>query len=78
VATVAVGSGGTRQVRVDGPKRKRPCLSSHSLTQLVKLALECERLSGWPQDIEWAIASNQLWILQARPITCRPHHDGAG
>lgn len=25
-----------------------------------------------PQDIEWAIAGNQIWLLQARPITSLP------
>ncbi|HEU0090070.1 MAG TPA: PEP/pyruvate-binding domain-containing protein [Pseudonocardiaceae bacterium] len=27
---------------------------------------------GAPQDIEWALAGGQLWLLQARPITALP------
>jgi len=36
---------------------------------LYKLALRLEREFGAPQDIEWAIARKQVFLLQARPIT---------
>jgi rifampicin phosphotransferase len=31
-----------------------------------------ERLFGSPQDVEWAIADGELFLLQARPITALP------
>ncbi len=40
--------------------------------QIVAVADEAKRIStafGSPQDIEWAIANDQLFLLQARPIT---------
>jgi len=37
--------------------------------QLADLASEVEQLFGIPQDIEWAWANNQIWLVQARPIT---------
>jgi pyruvate,water dikinase len=36
------------------------------------LARRAEALFGAPQDIEWAIADDTLFILQARPITALP------
>jgi len=36
------------------------------------LARRIEEHLGRPQDIEWAIAGDTLWLLQARPITSLP------
>ena len=33
------------------------------------LALEAERALGGPQDLEWAIAGERMFLLQSRPIT---------
>jgi pyruvate,water dikinase len=54
---------------VDPACRRRPCLSPDYLQQLSRLAVECERLFGSPQDIEWAVCDNRVWLLQSRPIT---------
>lgn len=40
--------------------------------ELIDTGRRIEALFGGPQDIEWAIAGDRLWILQARPITTRP------
>jgi phosphohistidine swiveling domain-containing protein len=37
--------------------------------RLYKLASRLEEELGCPQDIEWAIARNKLFLLQSRPIT---------
>jgi pyruvate,water dikinase len=29
----------------------------------------CEALFNRPQDVEWAIDGNRIWLLQSRPIT---------
>jgi len=44
-------------------------LNSSQLRQLHKMALKLEDLFNHPQDIEWAIENNSLYILQSRPIT---------
>jgi pyruvate,water dikinase len=44
-------------------------LAPEAISQLVESSVGIERLFGWPQDIEWAVSDNQLYILQARPIT---------
>lgn len=38
-------------------------------SDLIKMALRIERLMGGPQDIEWAYANQEFWILQSRHIT---------
>lgn len=39
---------------------------------VAKLARQAEAHFGAPQDVEWAIAAGQLFILQSRPITILP------
>lgn len=69
VAVVSNAHGGTRETSVDPACRRRPCLEPDALRELSSLAAECEVLFGGPQDIEWAISGNRLWLLQSRPIT---------
>jgi phosphohistidine swiveling domain-containing protein/membrane-associated phospholipid phosphatase len=40
-----------------------------ALVALPAIVMRLERAFGAPQDIEWAVERDQLWILQARPIT---------
>lgn len=45
-------------------------LTSQQAQAIANLARRCESFFGQPQDIEWAIdATDQLWLLQSRPIT---------
>lgn len=44
-------------------------LSSHELNELVTECKKIETFFACPQDIEWCFFENQLFILQARPIT---------
>ncbi len=46
-----------------------PTLDDAAVTTLTALGRRIAGLLGQPQDIEWAIADGQAWILQARPIT---------
>ncbi|MDH3319388.1 MAG: PEP-utilizing enzyme [Betaproteobacteria bacterium] len=46
-----------------------PCLSDAQAAEVAALARRCARHFGAPQDIEWAIAGECLWLLQSRPIT---------
>jgi len=45
---------------------------SLGLAQVARLALQLEALLGGPQDVEWAIDSTALWVLQCRPVTALP------
>jgi phosphohistidine swiveling domain-containing protein len=45
------------------------CLDAAQLERIRQHALEIESAFGAPQDIEWCFGADQLWILQARPVT---------
>lgn len=62
---------GSRLVTADVPNvsRNRPTLKDETITRLVRLGHTIATALGGPQDIEWAIADDHVWVLQARPIT---------
>ena len=68
IMTVPV-AGGTNEVAVDSQKRARAALSNEQIGEIIRTGCRIESLFGRPQDIEWAMAGEQLYILQARPIT---------
>lgn len=59
--------------------RGRPCLTPRRALELAALGDAVAGLLGGPQDLEWAVAGDRVWLLQARPVTARPHEDdGSG
>ena len=50
-------------------RQRQFVLVDEQVTQLVQLGERVEQYFGAPQDIEWAIAGEQIFIVQARPIT---------
>lgn len=44
-------------------------LTTDQIRELASLAMQIEKLFGAPQDIEFALAAGEIFILQARPIT---------
>jgi pyruvate,water dikinase len=44
-------------------------LTDDETIALARLALQVEEHYGTPQDMEWAIADGQTWLVQSRPIT---------
>lgn len=61
-----------RREAVPEQRRRAACLPPAWARRVAEFALEAERLAGTPQDIEWSIAGDRLWILQARPIAGLP------
>lgn len=55
--------------RTDVPNDGDGPLSLSLLTELYQTCLRIEKQSGPPQDIEFCVAGEQLYLLQARPIT---------
>jgi phosphohistidine swiveling domain-containing protein len=47
-------------------------VDADAVRAIAELARDVERILGVPQDVEWAIADGELWLLQARPITALP------
>ena len=62
-------AGGTRRVAVPAPQQRPACLPEAWLRAVARFGLALEQFLGRPQDVEWAIAAGQVWILQSRPIT---------
>jgi pyruvate, water dikinase len=60
---------GTMRIDVPPERRRAPCLDATELSMLVDLALRIERHFGSPQDVEWAIADGEPFVLQSRPVT---------
>jgi pyruvate,water dikinase len=44
-------------------------LQPEELTMLAELGCALEERFGGPQDVEWALADGQLFLLQSRPVT---------
>jgi len=68
VRIVAAPDGGTRQERLSDERAHAPALSDAQAIELARLAVRIEG-TGAPQDIEWALASGEFFIVQARPVT---------
>lgn len=61
--------GGTQQETLSAAQRKAQVLSEAQALALAKLGKRIEAHYQKPQDIEWAIAGEQIYLLQTRPIT---------
>jgi phosphohistidine swiveling domain-containing protein len=66
----AAAGGGTEESA--GTRNTRPALNMEQLAELARLARRVQDHFGRPQDMEWAIAGGQLYLLQARPMTALP------
>ncbi|KPA12736.1 pyruvate water dikinase [Candidatus Magnetomorum sp. HK-1] len=47
----------------------KACLSDEAIQALTDLSIQIEDFFNFPQDIEFAVKNNQIYILQARPVT---------
>lgn len=62
-------TGGTVQKKVPKEKAEKQVLTEDEIRKLAELGKLVEEHYDFPQDIEWAIEDNQLYLLQSRPIT---------
>jgi len=65
-------AGGSTEKPVDGTMRKKPALTKEQIISLARLGQRIEGHYGIPMDVEWALAKDKLYIVQARPITVLP------
>ncbi|MDB5326267.1 MAG: hypothetical protein JWM57_1836, partial [Phycisphaerales bacterium] len=54
---------------IDADRRMQCCLTTDQIHRLWQLGRQVETHFGRPQDIEWAIAGDKVYLLQSRPIT---------
>jgi pyruvate,water dikinase len=69
--TVYAGSG-TEERPVPEALRRRPVLDDETAARLAGYGARIEELYGTSQDVEWALAGGEIFVLQARPITALP------
>jgi len=61
--------GGIRQETLNESQRHQTVLRDEQILNLAVLGSRVEAHYGSPQDIEWAIVKDKIYLLQARPIT---------
>ncbi len=60
---------GNKEVKIPFYKQTSLKLQKNHLTTLAKLGGSLEKHYYFPQDIEWALEKNKVYIVQTRPIT---------
>jgi phosphohistidine swiveling domain-containing protein len=63
---------GTEEVALGREEADKPCLPDAGVRAVGELLRKVEAHYQFPQDIEWAFADGELYLLQARPITTIP------
>ncbi len=63
------GKKGTKEVPVSEERKNAQVLSANEIGRLAELGKLSEDHYGVPQDIEWGIVGDDVYILQSRPIT---------
>jgi len=53
----------------DDPEEILESLERETARKVAELALAAEEGFGFPVDVEWALASGEIWLLQSRPVT---------
>lgn len=61
--------GGTVTIEIEDEEADTQILDEDEIGRLVDVGLHLEQAFGRPQDIEWALEANELFVLQSRPIT---------
>jgi pyruvate,water dikinase len=72
MTTVSRSSPGSRLVAVAASMQRAPAVTDSEAEAIFRTGRRIEELQGFPQDVEWALEDERLWILQARPITGSP------
>jgi phosphoenolpyruvate synthase len=72
VMTVYTEEGGTGERPVPEARRRAPVVDDGAGAELARYGVVIEDHYGAPQDIEWALADGEYFIVQARPITNLP------
>ena len=61
--------GGVMTSAVSADKQSSLTLDNDTVAVVAELGRQIAEVCGGPQDIEWAVVGDAVWILQARPIT---------
>lgn len=62
-------TGSTVNVEVPGDMREKKVLSTDEIERLAELGKRIHNHYDFPQDTEWAIEDDKIYMLQSRPVT---------
>jgi pyruvate,water dikinase len=75
---VSTENGGVERIDLNDDDAFRRVLTDDEAVELARLGLAVRaHYGGEPQDVEWATVGDQMYILQARPITSLCDESGA-
>lgn len=66
---LAMASGQLYSDPIPDAARRTSSLSDEELFALAGVIKEIEKAFGYPVDVEWVFDAQQLWVVQARPVT---------
>ena len=66
---VSDGEHGTKTLEIGRERQETPVLSDDEVARLATYGKVAETHYGIPQDVEWSIVGETIYILQSRPIT---------
>jgi len=69
IAIIRTSGGLTKTIQLTPEKSKQRVLKTYEIKQLAEFAIKLEDHYKKPQDIEFAIENENIYILQTRPIT---------
>ncbi len=69
IAILPLKEGGTKTVDLPLSEQTRPALKDAEVKALSAIGSKIEAHYGTPQDIEWALEGDEIFITQSRPIT---------
>lgn len=67
--TKDIKTGKTVKVKIRGKKSTAQVLNDSEIKRITKFSMEVEDHYNSPQDIEWAIENDQVFLVQSRPVT---------
>jgi pyruvate,water dikinase len=69
IELIRLAGGGLEEQIVDADRAEALCIAPPQIIELNQLAQRCEQVYGGDQDIEWAFAEGELYLLQRRAVT---------
>ena len=69
IAIYALEDGGTEKRKIESDLINKQTLTDEQILRLEQMGRQIETFFSYPQDIEWCLLENELYIVQSRPIT---------
>jgi pyruvate,water dikinase len=58
-----------KAINVKRELAERQALSDEKIKEIAEISLRVEKIFDYPQDIEWCMKNDKVWLLQSRAIT---------